>query len=66
MALFGGGNPKAPVRALKWEGIPKADAWGPASTYRTKIPGGWIFLCDSNGGVTFIPDPEHTWDGSSL
>jgi len=40
------------------------------NTYRAKIPGGWLFLFkspDSSGtGTTFIPDPEHKWDGNSL
>jgi hypothetical protein len=36
--------------------------------FRSKIPGGWlIFLSLSNiNGVTFLPDPEHEWDGNSL
>jgi hypothetical protein len=48
--------------------------------YRTKIPGGWLVLMRNfdlggysdggygwgYGGATFIPDPDHTWDGSSI
>jgi hypothetical protein len=48
---------------------------------RAKIPGGWLVRwlnydfhpsLDaaqaglSYGGITFVPDPEHTWDGKSL
>ena len=35
---------------------------------RSKIPGGWIVVM--TGGqersIAFVPDPNHTWDGSSL
>jgi len=42
--------------------------------YRTKITGGWLVESSrqtSGGGgtgtgLTFIPDPEHKWDGNSL
>ncbi len=39
---------------------------------RSKVPGGWLVtgktsLQNNAGfGITFVPDPEHTWDGSSL
>lgn len=50
------------------------------NVYRTKVPGGWLLLMykygfsDSHeksygwgyGGATFLPDPNHQWDGSSL
>ncbi len=45
---------------------------GPRAAFRTKITGGWLFsVRDSAGGmangagVTFIPDPEHKWNGNS-
>ena len=31
---------------------------------RAKIPGGW--LVSSPSSVTFVPDPNHDWDGTSL
>lgn len=35
------------------------------ATYaRSKIPGGWLVQC--MGGLAFVPDPEHKWDGNSL
>ncbi len=42
--------------------------------YRTKIVGGWLVTFSAgnaatgsgSGGLTFISDPEHSWDGSSL
>jgi hypothetical protein len=43
---------------------------------RAKITGGWLVTgsrkgsqksgLDSSFGVTFVPDPEHQWDGASL
>ena len=45
---------------------------------RAKIPGGWLVIfyrLDFSssptggagfGGMTFVPDPNHTWNGSSL
>ena len=48
--------------------------------YRAKIPGGWLVLMRQfdtymsgagsyawgYGGATFVPDPNHGWDGSSI
>jgi hypothetical protein len=31
---------------------------------RAKVPGGWLVLT-SEASITFVPDPDHTWDGSS-
>lgn len=38
------------------------------SCYRAKIPGGWLVLSDGSEerGLTFVPDPKHEWDGTSL
>lgn len=35
---------------------------------RAKIPGGWLIMAGGNEeiGITFYPDPQHKWDGSSL
>lgn len=35
---------------------------GPALT-RAKIPGGWLVA--GSGGVAFVPDEYHAWDGGS-
>ena len=32
---------------------------------RAKIPGGWLVTIRDEG-ITFVPDPTHTWDGSSM
>ena len=38
--------------------------------YRAKIPGGWLLTNqrqpDGGKGLTFVPDPDHQWDGGSL
>ena len=50
------------------------------SLSRSKVPGGWLIIAISDlqggghgpgsntaaGGLTFYPDPDHKWDGSSL
>lgn len=36
------------------------------SLLRTKISGGWVVTSNPVTGVTFVPDSEHKWDGSSL
>lgn len=42
-------------------------------TLRAKVPGGWlVWVSEYHGvegyssGLTFYPDPEHDWDGTSL
>ena len=32
---------------------------------RAKIPGGWL-VAIRDEGITFVPDPGHEWDGSSV
>lgn len=37
------------------------------SVYRAKVPGGWLILILwGEMSITFYPDPDHKWDGSSL
>ena len=35
--------------------------------YRAQIAGGWLVFIYKGGltGVTFYPDPDHTWDGGT-
>lgn len=49
----------ADTRFIKWEAVPSNLA-----TQRAKVPGGWLVA--AGNGVAFLPDPSHTWDGSSL
>jgi hypothetical protein len=50
---------------LIWEHIKNEN--GPQRSQRAKITGGWLFCVQQElgSGVTFIPDPEHKWNGSS-
>lgn len=57
------------VGTLTWEPIKCVGA--PRDAFRAKIPGGWLFIVwwgptYDGSGATFIPDPEHKWDGNSL
>ena len=49
--------------AIQWQPIKSSHQ----PVLRTKVPGGWLVLvAGGSGGLTFYPDPEHRWDGSSL
>lgn len=48
----------ADTRLIRWETIPSN-----LPTQRAKVPGGWLVA--AGGGVTFLPDPSHEWEGSS-
>ncbi|MFN9085767.1 MAG: hypothetical protein ACK5XD_12385 [Acidobacteriota bacterium] len=52
--------PVKPTALLQWEPLSSSI---PAS--RAKVPGGWL-ISITNGGMTFYPDPNHSWDGASL
>jgi hypothetical protein len=52
-------NP-APPHKLKFEPLHA----GAYSVARAKVPGGWLVVLGT--GVTFYPDPEHTWNGESI
>lgn len=68
MSLFGGGNKSG---AVVWEWL-RCKKEGPNGLYRAKVFGGWLVYTEwiahggrNSYGVTFIPDPEHQWDGTS-
>lgn len=46
-------------RGLRWEAVVSSHY----SVLRSKVPGGWLVLADAS--LTFYPDPEHVWDGTS-
>jgi hypothetical protein len=53
-------NP-SPAFTLKFEQLA-------AETYsiaRAKVPGGWL-VANGATGLTFYPDPEHSWNGQSI
>jgi hypothetical protein len=62
MSLF---SKKEYKGTLVWENIKNEN--GPYTSRRTKITGGWLFYSTDGigSGVTFIPDPEHKWNGNS-
>ncbi len=49
----------ADPRYIRWESIPSN-----LPSHRAKVPGGW--LVSAGHGLTFLPDPDHAWEGSSL
>ena len=61
---------------LKWESIETVESI--FFIKRAKIPGGWLVWAAENdepeeaeepataGGLAFVPDPTHAWDGNSL
>ena len=59
------------IMVLIWKEIASEDI-STHGTYKTgvwraKVPGGWfVKLASASTGAFFYPDPEHTWDGSSL
>ena len=42
---------------VEWEEVPTHKFY----VFRLKVEGGWLVKC--NEGLTFLPDPEHGWDG---
>lgn len=48
-------------KAEMWE---RVDPAGMTYAYRTKVPGGWIFVVGAT--TTFIDDPGHTWGTDKL
>jgi hypothetical protein len=45
---------------LTWEPVNSSDY----AVRRAAVPGGWLVAL--NGGVTFVPDAKHKWDGGSV
>ena len=70
---------KGVILAPMFEHVKPELSWQRISddTFRSKIPGGWLVRIDydladfgAHGGtgtsITFVPDPEHKWDGGSV
>ncbi len=56
-----GGHPRqSPIPVFRWETISSTHG----EVRRAKVPGGWLVAV--GGGVAFLPDPEHGWDGGTL
>ena len=54
-------------RLLSFELVPNQMATTSANftIYRAKIPGGWLVAVRPHDNLSFVPDPEHEWDGST-
>jgi hypothetical protein len=61
--------------ALVWTELPSIGIVPGSAIHRTRISGGWLVfgtipsIRNSEpiaSGLTFVPDPEHKWDGTSL
>jgi len=55
------------MKTIPWETIESSDT-SPDITRRAKVPGGWLVSVHwepGGGGLTFVPDPNHTWDLSN-
>lgn len=49
---------------LEWSKIKSSGRVIP-DVYRSSVPGGWL-ISNAEGGLVFLPDPSHSWDGGSL
>jgi hypothetical protein len=57
-------NPDPPAPAapgLQWVPLDTSKV----ALLRAKVPGGWLIAAASGAGLTFYPDPDHMWDGTS-
>ncbi len=54
-------QPVAGKSKLQWEPLDSSHY----ALLRAKVPGGWLVAL-AGASVTFYPDAEHQWDGSSL
>jgi hypothetical protein len=63
-------------KQLRFESLPVVGITSSTNLYRAKVPGGWLvassYLKMNNqggaaggSGLTFVPDPNHSWDGGS-
>jgi hypothetical protein len=58
--------PGEPVASkLQWEQLDSGPGMPGPYLLRAKVPGGWLVAL-AGASVTFYPDPEHQWDGSSV
>jgi hypothetical protein len=50
---------------ISWEVLKSNDH---ISVFRARVPGGWLVYVgwSQGGGVTFYPDPTHSWNGKSI
>ena len=61
------GRKESPMN-LYWEDLGYSNYNYSDAMYRSKVPGGWLIMVRGSTapGLTFLPDPNHKWDGNSL
>ena len=55
--------------SIEWQELSNSgNVHAGVETFRAKVPGGWLVIASNKQGVgvTFLPDPDHTWDGNSV
>lgn len=57
-------NPFTKKPKLDWQKLKSTNRAVP-HLYRSAVFGGWLVSNGYEGALTFIPDPEHKWDGES-
>jgi hypothetical protein len=59
-----------PEPVLHWEPLNcvSAGVRDAPHVLRARVPGGWLVWAHTahGDGLSFVPDPEHAWDGGSL
>ncbi|MDQ3012792.1 MAG: hypothetical protein M3X11_19050 [Acidobacteriota bacterium] len=52
---------------INWEKLKSSGSPLAGEIWRAKVPGGWLLIIHyGETAITFYPDPQHKWDGSSL
>ena len=56
-----------PALTLEELNVKHEDGKSAKYAYRARVAGGWLLFTYKGalGGVTFYPDPDHTWDGGT-
>lgn len=66
-----GANQRPASRMLRF--LPLQSSNSSNRLERAKVPGGWLVTSSRDGGpgqigsgITFVPDPDHQWDGQAI
>lgn len=71
-AVAEAGTKASPDAKLVWQECKTGPLGYSHSLHRAKVPGGWLVVLtpqssgDRPASLTFYPDPQHVWDGTSL
>jgi hypothetical protein len=61
-AVSGAGQSARATPGLQWAPVESSHV----PLLRAKVKGGWLIAASSGASLTFYPDPDHEWDGTSL